>query len=228
MYCAERRRDEDGGTIRLLIDPARVRRVMSERRYSLEQCWKLLKELRGCTIEIDTPKMRSLGGIIESAEYTKTETRPDPLTGEQRRLWTVRLGKAWAEIMKLDMTTNGDPSAIAGLEHGISKALARFMLTHSTHRQPNGGWVLDTVIHAVSGEIGTDGLKNARRHLRAEAHALRTLGVEIHGDRVRLVSQQPDEVSHPPDAVSHPPDEVSQPPGGVTAAHVPLGSFRPF
>jgi len=213
LYCAERRRDEDGGTIKLLVDPARVRRVMSERRYSLEQCWTLLRELRACTVEIDTPKMRLMGGLVESAEYTKAETRLDPLTGEPRRLWTVRLGKAWAELMLLDMTTSGDPSSIAGLANGISKALARFLLTHSTRHQPNGGWTLDAAIHAVAGELNPEGMKNARRRLHAEAPSLQKMGVEINGDRVRLVSQ-------PPGAVSQPPGAVSQPPGGVTAAHV--------
>jgi hypothetical protein len=221
MFCAERRKDEDAGTIKLLVDPARVRRVMSESRYSLEQCWQLLLELRACIIEIDTPKLRIMGGLIESAEYTKTETRLDPLTGEQRKLWTVRIGKAWAELMCLDLTSDHDPAQLCRLDHGISKAVARFMLTHNPYSQPNGGWALNTVILAVAGDLDANGMKNAKRHLRREADALHDLGVKLDGERVRLVSQ-------PPDAVSQPPDAVSQPPGGVTAAHVSLGSLGSF
>ncbi len=217
LYCAERRKDEDAGTVKLLVDPARVRKAMSDGRYSLEQCWTLLKELRACTIDLDAPKMRIMGGVIESAEYTKTETRTDPLTGEPRRLWTVRLSKAWGELMRLDMTTSGNPAGIARLEHGMSKALARFMLTHSTRRQPNGGWTLDAVLRAVAGEMDPDGMKKARARVRADAPALQKIGVQIAGDRVLLVP-------HPPDEVPHPPDEVPHPPGGATAAHVSLGS----
>lgn len=217
LFCAERRKNEDAGTIKLLVDPARVRKVLSDKRYSLEQCWTLLEELRACTIDLDAPKLRIMGGVIESAEYTKTETRIDPLTGEQRRLWTVRLGKAWTELMRLDMTSGGDPTAISRLEHGISKAVARFMLTHSPARQPNGGWTLDAVISAVAGDLDSAGMKKARFRLRQEADALASVGVAIHRERVRLVPQPPGEVPHPP-------DEVPQPPGGSTAAHVSLGS----
>ena len=214
LFCAEMRKDEEAGTIKLLVDPARVRSVMSGRRYSLEQCWTLLRELRSCTIEIDTPKARIMGGLVESAEYTKTETRIDPLNGEPRRLWTVRLGKAWAELMRLDLNTTGDPSPLARLEHGICKAVARFLLTHSPQHQPNGGWTLDGAIRAVAGDLDNQNLRSARRHLRAETDELRRLGVEIEGDRVRRVTQ--------------PPDSVTQPPGRDTAAHVPLGISRPF
>ncbi|MCE1183750.1 MAG: ABC transporter ATPase, partial [Rhodocyclales bacterium] len=43
LFCAERRKNEDAGTIKLLVDPARVRKVLSDKRYSLEQCWTLLE-----------------------------------------------------------------------------------------------------------------------------------------------------------------------------------------
>lgn len=215
LFCAERRKDEDAGTIKLLVDPARVRRVMSKKRYSLEQCWALLKDLRACTIEIDTPRARIMGGVVESAEYTKTETRVDPLNGEQRHLWTVRLGKAWAELMRLDMTTSGDPSGLAWLEHGISKAVARFVLTHNLDRQPNGGWTIDGAIRAVAGALDNQNLRSARRHLRSEAYELRRLGVEVEGDRVRRVTQPPGGVTHPLDSVTQPPGALHTRPGSL-------------
>lgn len=205
LFCAERRKDEDAGTIKLLVDPARVRKVMSESRFSLEQCWKLLRELRACTIEIDTPKMRLMGGIIESAEYTKTETRHDPLTGLPRRLWTVRLGKAWTELSRLDLPLDYDPAPIARLPHGISQAVARHVLTH--RKQPNGGWTLDGLIDAVAGVLGDQALKDARRRVRADASALRKIGIDVYleGARVRrCVAHRPGDVAHPLDGVAHP------------------------
>lgn len=224
LYSAERRRDEDAGTIKLLVDPARVRKVMSAERYSVQQLWKLLRELRECTVEIDTPRLRIMGGIVESAEYTQTEARPDPFTGGQRRLWTVRIGKAWAELLRLDLPRRYDPAPIARLEHGISQAVARHVLTHRA--EPQGGWALDGLIHAVAGDLGAVDTRNARRRLRADCDGLAAIGIRINGDRVRRVSQPPTEakrsVSHPPDGVPQPPDGVSQPPG---ACHTRLGSL---
>ena len=228
LFCAERRKDEEPGTIKLLVDPAKVRKVMSESRYSLEQSWTLLRELRACTIEIDTPKIRLMGGLVESAEYTKTETRHDPLTGLPRKLWTVRLGKAWAELMRLDLTLRYDPTPIARLGHGISQAVARHVLTHS--KAPHGGWTLDGLIHAVAGTISEGALRNARRRVRLDAEALSLVGIVLEGDRVRRLTSAPlrpgRSVSQTPDSVPHPPDAVSQPPGACRTRPASSGSIR--
>lgn len=228
LFCAERRKDEEPGTIKLLVDPAKVRKVMSESRYSLDQCWTLLRELRACTVEIDTPKIRLMGGLVESAEYTKTETRHDPLTGLQRKLWTVRLGKAWAELMRLDLPLRYDPTPIARLGYGISQAVARHVLTHTN--APQGGWTLDGLIHAVAGPISEVALRNARRRVRLDTEALQSAGIGLDGDRVRRVSGLPltsrRAVSQAPDSVPHPPDPVSQPPGACRSRPDPSGSIR--
>jgi hypothetical protein len=189
LYCAERRRDEDAGTIKLLIDPARVRRVMSAGRYSLQQMWQLLRETRECTIEIEATTMRIMGGVIETAEYTRDVTRRDPLTGTARRLWTIRLGKAWAELMKLDLPLHYDPSPIARLEHGIAQAVARHVLTHRAG--PQGGWTIDGLIAAVAGELGPQARRDARRRLRSDASQLATIGIVIDGGRVHRAHATP-------------------------------------
>ena len=211
LFCAERRRDEDAGTIKLLVDPARVRKVMSDDRYSLQQLWKLLRELRECTVEIDTPKARVMGGVVESAEYTKQETRIDPLTGEPRRLWTIRLGKAWAELMRLDLPLRYDPAPIARLEHGISQAVARHVLTHRA--EPKGGWTMDGVIEAVAGPTGNQALWDARRRLRGDAGGLAEMGIVLNGDRIHRLAQTPGRMVHPPGGMAHPPEPWRTRPG---------------
>ncbi|OIQ91717.1 hypothetical protein GALL_263480 [mine drainage metagenome] len=223
QFCAERREDEPSGMIRLLVDPARVRKVMSDARYSQKQIWVLLREMRAVTIEIDTQERRIMGGVINEAEYTRKITRRDPFTGEARRLWVVWLGKAWAEIMRLDKALNYDPTPIVRLEHGISQAVARLLITHSVDRQPNGGWKIDTVIEATAGDLCDQALRDARRRLRADAQGLAAIGIRIDGDRIRRVAHPPTEtaqsVAHPPDRVAHPPDRVAHPPDRV--AHPP-------
>ena len=222
LFCAERARPEDAGTLKLLVDPARVRQVMSDDRYSLQQIWLLLRELRECTIDVETPTMHIMGGVIESAEHTEEMTRRDPLTGGERRLWTIRLGKAWVELMRLDLPLHYDPSPIARLRHGISQAIVRHVLTH--RREPQGGWVIDRLIGAVAGELGGQARKDARRRLREDAPGLVEAGVTVSGNRVHRL-RPTDTVAHPPGGVAHPPGGVAHPPGGV--AHPPGGVAHP-
>ena len=218
LFCAERRHDEDAGTIKLLVDPARVRRVMSEFRYSQKQLWVLIREIKKCVIEIDTPKMRLMGGIIDTAEYTKKEIRRNPLTGGERKLWTIRLGKAWAELMRLDLTLNYDPTPIARLEHGISQAVARHILSHKD--EPNGGWTMDGVIEAVAGPIGSQALWDARRRLRGDAGGLTEMGIALNGDRIHRLAQAPGRMVHPPGGLAHPPEpwRIRPGPSGISGS----------
>ena len=229
LYCAERARPEDAGTLKLLIDPARVRQVMSDDRYSLQQLWRLLRELRECTIDVETPTMHIMGGVIESAEHTEELTRRDPLTGGERRLWTVRLGKAWVELMRLDLPLRYDPSPITRLRHGISQAIARHVLTH--RGEPQGGWVIDGLIGAVAGDLDGQARRDARRRLREDKAGLVGAGVTVCGDRVHrlrpLVAHSPDGVAHPPDGVAHPPDGVAHPPEFSAPLQDPQGLSGP-
>ncbi len=217
LFCAERARPEDAGTLKLLIDPARVRQVMSDDRYSLQQLWKLLRELRECTIDVETAAMHIMGGIVESAEHTEELTRRDPLTGGERRLWTVRIGKAWVELMRLDLPLRYDPSPITRLRYGISQAIARHVLTHRS--EPQGGWVIDGLIGAVAGELDGQARRDARRWLHEDAPGLEEAGVMVSGDRVHRsrppVGYPPESVGHPPESVGHPPESVGHPPESV-------------
>ncbi|MEW6559962.1 MAG: hypothetical protein AB1412_07150 [Pseudomonadota bacterium] len=94
--------------------------------------------------------------------------------------------------MRLDKVLNYDPTPIARLEHGVSQAVARLLITHSVDRQPNGGWKIDTVIEATAGALNDQDMRNARRRLRSDAVGLREIGIEIDDDRVRRVPQPPD------------------------------------
>lgn len=199
LYCAEKRR-EAGGGIELLVDPARVRAMLSDGRYSLSQIWILIKELREATCEIKTAGIHALGGLLD--HVTKTEmTRRNPLTGEERHLWTVRLGLPFCELLRRDYALYYDPAPIARLKHGISQAVARHVLTHNHRQQPNGGWTLDGLIRAVAGELSDSRMRDARHRVNADAAGLKNIGIEINANRVS--------VAHPPDSVAHPPDNCA-------------------
>lgn len=184
LYCAERRRDVSDGGVELLVDPARVRKTLSDTRYSFTQIEKLLAELRSATIVIETPQFDFpiIGGLIDHV-IPSPMTRHDPLTGGERNMWRVRLGVALVMLLEHDLSLYYDPTPIARLQHGISQAVARHILSHKI--EPAGGWFLDTVIVAVAGKVASKAMRDARFRLKEDAAELETVGLIVDGDRVR-------------------------------------------
>lgn len=190
LFCAEKRRDLSDGGVELLVDPAQVRLKLSDSRYSMTQIEKLLVELRAATILIETPELaktgeKIIGGIIDHV-VPSPMTRRDPLTGGERHLWKVRLGVALVLLLQHDLHLYYDPAPIARLQHGISQAVARHILTHKI--EPRGGWHMNTVIEAVAGNVSGNKKWNARNRLREDAHALAELGIKVEGERLRKAS----------------------------------------
>ena len=192
LYVAERRREISDGGIELLIDPAKLRRTLSDHQYSYDRIKKLLLDLRAATVEIVTPELALsgdsiIGGLIDHV-IPSPMTRPDPLTGGSRHLWRVRLGVTLVILLERDLSLYYPPAPIARLQHGISQAVARHVLTHK--HEPAGGWHLDTLIRAVSGETANNmTLRNYRRRLREDANGLLEIGIEIDAsDRVKRVT----------------------------------------
>lgn len=184
LYCAERRRDVSDGGVELLVDPARVRKTLSDSRYSFTQIEKLLAELRAATIVIETPQFDFpiIGGLIDHV-IPSPMTRRDPLTGGERNMWRVRLGVALVMLLEHDLSLYYDPAPIARLQHGISQAVARHILTHKI--EPMGGWYLDTAIAAVAGKTGGQAIRDARRRLKEDAEELGVMGLVLDGDRIK-------------------------------------------
>ncbi|SEA63416.1 ABC transporter ATPase [Marinobacterium iners] len=179
LYVAERKRDVSDGGVELLVDPAKLRRTMSDHQYSLTQIEKLLAELRAATINIETPQFDFpiIGGLIDHV-IPSPMTRLDPLTRGERNLWRVRLGVALVMLLEHDLSLHYQPAPITRLKHGISQAVARHVLTHK--HAPAGGWHMDTLIRAVCGDdVAGQAMRDGRRRLRLDATGLATLGIEI-------------------------------------------------
>lgn len=182
MYVAEKRRDINDGGIELLVDPAKIRRVLSDHQYSYEGIQDLLADLRAASIEIVTPEMeetgdRIIGGLIDHS-VPSPMTRHDPLTGGERPLWRVRLGLALVMLLNNDLSLHYQPAPIARLKHGISQAVARHVLTHKN--DPKGGWHVDTLLRAVCGkDASSKVMRNGRYRLKQDAEGLAILGIEI-------------------------------------------------
>ena len=181
LYSAERRRDMADGGVELLVDPSRVRKTLSDSRYSHARLWSLLRECMAAVIDIETPQFKALGHLIDQV-VESSMTRPDPLTGGERALWRVRLGMALVMLLERDLNLYYDPAPIARLRHGISQAVARHVLTHKT--MPGGGWFVDTVIRAVIGDRSSQDMRDCRRRLKEDAEQLRRAGVVISHGRI--------------------------------------------
>lgn len=215
FYHAECRRNQADGGVEVLVDPYKIRRTMSgtdRGEYSLEQTQKLLTELRAAIIEIITPEMEGtgekiIGGLLDHVIPSATATRRDPLTRRERPMWKFRLGIASVMLLGKDLALYHNPIPIVRLQHGVSQAVARHVLTHST--VPKGGWYVDTLIRAVAGELPSKPMRDARHRLRLDAPGLRKIGIVIDGNRLYRqegVAQPPDTVAQPPDIVAQPPD----------------------
>ncbi|WP_018982169.1 hypothetical protein [Salinimonas chungwhensis] len=182
MYVSERKREVSDGGIELLVDPAKVRRTLSDHNYSLSRIQALLRDLRSATVEIITPELegsgdRIIGGLIDHV-IPSPKTRHNPLTGGQRNLWRVRLGIALVMLLERDLNLYYSPEPIARLQHGVSQAVARHVLTHQ--HDPSGGWHTDTLLRAVYGQdITSMALRNGRRRLKEDAEGLMKVGIEL-------------------------------------------------
>ncbi|WP_244945888.1 ABC transporter ATPase [Bisbaumannia pacifica] len=192
LYVAERRREISDGGVELLVDPAKLRRTLSDRQYSHDRIKKLLRDLRAATVEIVTPELEQsgdsiIGGLIDHI-IPSSMTRRDPLTGGERHLWRVRLGIALVMLMERDLSLYYSPAPIARLQYGISQAVARHVLTHKNN--PVGGWYLDTLIRAVCGiAVSSMKVRNYRRRVKEDAGGLTEIGIEIDAtSRVRRVT----------------------------------------
>ena len=182
MHCAERRRDIEDGGIELLVDPAIVRRELSDGQYSYQQIERLLVELRTATITIETDGLDFpiIGGLLDHVVPSPMKRR-DPLTGGERSLWRVRLGVALVMLLEHDLSLYYEPAPIARLQHGVSQAVARHVLSHK--HSPAGGWHLDTLLRAVCGEnAASQTIRNGRRRLKEDAELLLSIGIEIDDD----------------------------------------------
>jgi hypothetical protein len=191
MFCGKRPKELGDGRIKLLVDPADVRRRARQDGTTLRRA---LDDLMQAIVEIQSPeRLAGIGHLIDHIDFARKPsgdyvTAPNPLGGE-RRLWKVELGKALCNLIERDLWQMRDPEPISRLRHGISQAVARHMLTHSADAQPNGGWTLDGLLKAVGcGEMG-QALRDRRRELAADAEALAALGVQVSGGRVRLAAK---------------------------------------
>ena len=190
--CFEREKKGElqDGRIKLLVDPAKVRRRAGIT--SGEQFEMIATELQAAVIEIIEPsRLACSGHVVDHIDKAMRAdgsyiTRANPLGGGERHLWRVELGKAFCKLVAGDIWLGYDPAPLAALNCGIAQAVARHIISHKA--APSGGWILDTLIQAVAPGLTASQMRDKRRELRANTEQLEKIGIIINGDRVHKKS----------------------------------------
>ncbi len=173
---------DEVGRVAILVDPYEVRKKMGgSGQYSHEQMYTLLEDLAEAVIVLETDSMKAIGHLVDKTVEAKKAVR-DPMTGKERFLLKVVFGDVGLALLEKDLFLHYNPEPISALGSGMAQAVVRHVLTHKA--EPNGGWKVDTLIHAVAGDIGGTALRNARRRIKADSAALASCGVALEGDRV--------------------------------------------
>lgn len=176
LHAGEKPAGIEDGRIKLLVDPAKVRRLSRQDGTTFKA---ILDDLMQALVQIVEPEpLAGLGHLIDHIRTAKGITAHDPLHPDtQRALWRVDLGKSLCQMIEADLWQRRDPSGVASLRHGISQAIARHVMSHKqgtcTH------WGVDTLIRAVAGDLSDQALRDRRREIRADAPALAVLGIQI-------------------------------------------------
>ena len=174
------------GRLAFLIDLYQLRKVLGKGNslYSYETLNRMLKDLITTTIEFDTETMKITGNFLAQITESKVEVSHSKL-GTIRKLTRIEFSILGTALVEQDIKLFYDPIPIIQLKYGISKAIARYCLSHKN--QPNGGWKIDTILKAILGEDAKlQAIRDAKRFLRKDADQLAKCGITIKNDRVFL------------------------------------------
>ncbi len=189
MFKPLKRGSLDDGRIKLLVDPYVLRKITG---MGGEQLEKTLTELMKVVLDVEIFSMNDdirKGHLIDHVEDAKNSsgekiTRKNPLGGE-RVLWRVELGKTLTDLIDHDAWVTYDPSIIRNLRYGVSQAVLRHMLSHKN--EPRGGWHIDTLIHAVCGDIASVAMRHRRSELKEDCENFQKCGVLVGGKKMRFL-----------------------------------------
>lgn len=191
FFCREKRKDMPDGEIKLLVDPAAVRRRSRQDGSTFK---KITDDLQQAIVEIIEPAHLACQGQILGcinkaihADGTLIE-RHNPLGGG-RSMWSVKLGEVLSKLVSADIWLGYDPAPLAKMRHGVTQAIARHALTHK--HEPKGGWILDNIILNVSGPLSNQQLRDRRREVKSDADKLQEVGLRIEVSEVSEVSDRP-------------------------------------
>jgi hypothetical protein len=175
------------GRIAFLIDFYQLRKALGKGTslYSYETLVNFVKDLIRTTIEFDTETMKITGNFLSQITESKVEVTHSKL-GTVRKLTRIEFSMLGTKLIEDDIKLFYNPIPIMNLQHGISKALVRYVLSHKN--QPNGGWKLDALLKTILGDGSkSQDVRNAKRRIKQDAEQLKKSGITIKNDRVFLL-----------------------------------------
>lgn len=173
-------------TLRVLIDPYRLRRHVSSGRSVLpyEHVTNLLRDLVEAEVDIDIPplKLHITDGILSGFEESPV-TKPPPKGAEAigilapRHMLQVSFTRDWTQLLKSDLKVNYSLKHVIGLRHGASQAIARYCLSNKDVNDTLDG-LFEKVRYDTTGKTRSAVYKT-KAEIRSDRSALHALGITI-------------------------------------------------
>ena len=223
------------GCRHLLVDPHRLRMALGRRRgekVPTTQAIGLLEDLTEALVEIRTTSgLVCLGHIFDEALYRAREvaneagarlpagTKKTVRARPERTLWRVKVAAGWTRFIAQDLAYSYDIEKVMALQHGVSAAIARLLLTHRSSPIPTGVATVLTQVGIPAGEC--QARWNARRRLCADRDGLRDLGISLDAKAgmLRLDGGSLPQIPHTP--ATNSPSAATDSPSAATDSPAP-------
>lgn len=191
---ADKFRILDDGSMQILVDPHKVRMTATGGKYQLshKRLDEITTDLMQTIIDMSIPGREysvDKGVLITKVQDSVVDAPQSPKTRhtsfgiKNRKMWRVDIGEHFVRLINQDINLHYDPKPIAQLKSGVSQAVARHLMTHST--TPNGGWAIDTIIRAVGAGLTTKTLWERRKEIHEDINGFKTLGLIIENGRIK-------------------------------------------
>ncbi|MEY2342929.1 hypothetical protein AB4090_12585 [Acidithiobacillus sp. IBUN Pt1247-S3] len=210
----EKKHFKDGGRLSVLVDPYQIRKAISAGRTPLPYNYihKLLEDMRQARVEMiwDDGKQhhRMTEGII--ALFEEASSKPvthgtcnfahrddDGGDSDRRAMLKVTFSKAMTYLLRDDQNIHYKLAPIVSLTHGLSQAIARYCLSHTSVHETFEG--ICARVGFDTGSKNPSAARKAKMELLIDAAALAALGVEVkENGSVHHTGSRGDRVTHIP------------------------------
>ena len=170
------------GRLSFLLDPYKLTKATGLRTNIIDAALRdIMAALVDLQFETDGEQHHVTCHIVDMVRRTESTLTPHVgMTVGERKKWVVTFSTQWSHFISHDIKVFYPVNKVAGLEHGISQAVARYVLSHRL--VPRGGWRMDSVLMAVGVSDNSTDMRNRRRELRQDASELVALGIIITAD----------------------------------------------
>ncbi|HEX7324313.1 MAG TPA: hypothetical protein VF292_03025 [Rhodanobacteraceae bacterium] len=161
-------------------------------RYNQQTILRQLRDMQTATVELKT-HVRGVPHETDGTLLTGFEMIQS--AGTRRYAIKLHFGRSFALACGMplradDIPRFGEPTRVAHIRNGVTKALAQYVLSHDT--DIIGGWFIDDLIKRLTpAKAGSTAIRNRRREVRNSVSELAEMGIELRRDRLRHARRQP-------------------------------------